>query len=320
MASITPHGKKYRAHVAVKGTRRTQVFNTKNEALMWSIEQETLLKGGKSIIGGYTLADAFDRYAQEESPRKKGERWEVIRLKKLKRDSIAFIPIDKIERIDIENWIARQTTSDGSILRELGLIQSVMKKARRWRWTNADPFVELQKPSKPPNRTRTITAAEREAMASMFDAVRWPSKSAEVLLIFELAIETAMRKGEIISLTWDNVHISKRFVYLPETKNGTAREVPLSKKAMQILGKIEAKKEGRVFTVSAGTFDQLFRKLKKRAGVSGFTFHDTRRTGITIMASKIHVLDLAKAIGHKDPKSLMWYYQESATDIAAKLD
>jgi len=320
MASVSKHGKRWRAQVAIKGRRTSKVFDSKNDATLWAIEQETVLRSGKATVGGYTLSDAFDRYAKEVSPEKKGERWEIVRLKKLSRDRIGLIPIDKIEPDDMQDWIGRQTISAGSVLRELNLIQSVIKQARKWRWTNSDPFVGLEKPQSPKHRERLITDAEIAAICKLLPPGSGNTKSHQVVIVMLIALETAMRKGEILKLEWQHVHHDRAFVHLPHTKNGKSRDVPLSRAAIEIFNGLEPQDTGKVFTVSSDSFDQLFRKLKTKAGVEGFTFHDTRHTAVTRLASKLSVLELARMVGHSDPRSLMWYYNATAEQLAAKLD
>jgi integrase len=75
-----------------------------------------------------------------------------------------------------------------------------------------------------------------------------------------------------------------------------------------------------VFTVDAASRDALFRKARERARIEGLTFHDSRATALTRLARKLDVLSLAKMVGHRDPRSLMVYYRETAADIAKRLD
>lgn len=321
MASVSRHGKRWRAQVAIKGKRKSKVFDTRNEATLWAIEAETVLKGGKATVGGYTLREAFKRYAEEISPTKRGERWEVLRLNKLCRDRISYIPVDRLENQDVQDWIDRQTISAGSVLRELNLIQSVVKQCRRWRWTNLE-LTDLRKPRQPKHRERLITPQEIKLLLAHSTLKNRNSKIStadQVLIAFQLALETAMRKGEILGLTWDNVYLDRHYVHLPITKNGKGRDVPLSNKAVKLLKQMNPSR-GKVFSVSDGTFNQSFSDLRKKAGVSGFVFHDTRHTAITRLASKLSVLELARMVGHSDPKTLMVYYNESAEKLAAKLD
>jgi len=319
MASIIRHNGRWRAMVAVKGKRPSKVFDTKNEATLWAIEQETVLTNGKATVSGYSVGDAFKRYAKEISPTRKGERWEVVRLNKLGRDRLALIPLERLESEDVQDWIDRQSISAGSILRELNLIQAVLREARRWRWTNTE-LRDLKKPQEPRHRERLITQAEVEALSVVANKQPEGSKTLIVFLVFQLALETAMRKGEILNLTWENVHLDRRFVHLPDTKTGKPRNVPLSTKAIELLTLMVPKQSGRVFVINSGSFDTLFRKLRKKAKVSGFTFHDTRHTATTRLANKFTLLELARITGHTDPRSLMIYFNATAEELAAKLD
>jgi integrase len=63
----------------------------------------------------------------------------------------------------------------------------------------------------------------------------------------------------------------------------------------------------------------MFAAATKRAGIEGLTFHDTRHEGLTRLAQKLEVLDLARMVGHRDLKSLMIYYNPTATEIADRL-
>lgn len=144
----------------------------------------------------------------------------------------------------------------------------------------------------------------------------------EVAYAFLIALETAMRQGEILSLTRDAVFLDKRFVHLDKTKNGDTRDVALSKRAYELFKQVLANKtdDNRVFRVQSNSADTLFRKAKKAAGVENLHFHDTRHEATTRLAKKLAVLDLARMTGHRDPRSLMVYYNETAEEIAAKLD
>lgn len=153
----------------------------------------------------------------------------------------------------------------------------------------------------------------------MVAALGAKGKGGQVATGFLLALETAMRAGEVFSLEWGRVNIPQRYVTLHMTKNGTSRHVPLSTRAVELLNAMP-KVSGSVFGVKAASADTLFRKARKRAGLSGFVFHDTRHVACTRLAKKLHVLDLARMIGHKDIKMLMRYYNESATEIAKRLD
>jgi integrase len=145
-------------------------------------------------------------------------------------------------------------------------------------------------------------------------------KREQTAVAFLLALETAMRSGEILTLEWKHVHLARRMLHLPKSKNGDARDVPLSRRAVELLEAMSGIDEDKVFTVNAGLRDTYFRQGKTLAQVDGPTFHDARATAITRLAKKLDLLELARMVGHRDPRSLMIYYRESATEIANKLD
>ena len=127
-----------------------------------------------------------------------------------------------------------------------------------------------------------------------------------------------MRAGEICNIRPHDVH--GNYITLPITKNGTARDVPLSRKAMQVLKRVGKNNVEFLFGLTTASLDALFRKARKRAGLSGFTFHDSRHYFCTYAARKLSPFELARMMGHKDLKMTMRYYNESAANIAAKLD
>ncbi len=127
-----------------------------------------------------------------------------------------------------------------------------------------------------------------------------------------------MRAGEIVGLEWDRIDLDGQSCRLPLTKNGTAREVPLSKEAVRLL--MELPKADPVFGLNSRQLDAMWRKIRDAAKVENLTFHDSRHVAITRLARKIDVLDLARIVGHKDLRMLLSYYNASASDIAKLLD
>ena len=142
-----------------------------------------------------------------------------------------------------------------------------------------------------------------------------------VALALLFAIETAMRAGEICGLTWNDIYLTKRIAHLPITKNGSSRDVPLSKRAIEIIEKLKGIDEKSVFNVDAKTLDVLFRRARDKCEIEDLHFHDTRREALTRMSKKVPVEMLAKISGHKDLRILLnVYYRPEMSDIASMLD
>ncbi|BBB60248.1 hypothetical protein UNDKW_1975 [Undibacterium sp. KW1] len=146
------------------------------------------------------------------------------------------------------------------------------------------------------------------------------SKTQAVAVAYLFAIETAMRQGEICGLL--EAHITGNVAHLPKTKNGMKRDVPLSKQALKLLSYLPKpeRAEDNLFMLSADSLSTLFRKATKACLIEDLTFHDSRHEAITRLAKKLNVLDLARMVGHRDLRMLQVYYNESAAEMASRLD
>lgn len=310
--------------VRTKGKRESATFPTKAEAQAWAAEREglyrTLKTGG---IESKRLHFVLTRFAEEVSPSRKGERWETLRLAAFKAQ-LPDKPLPELTPDDLGKWrdARLKSVKPSTFNRELNLLMAVLEHARReWRYLHANPARDVKRPQDPPHRKRLMTDKERDrlCLALGYAGGKPGTISAQVAVMMLLALETAMRAGEVGGLEWNRVH--KRHVSLPTTKNGDARDVPLSTQAVELLACMRGVDKLRVFTVGAGSRDSLFRKARERCEIVGLTFHDTRHTAVTRMAkiTGMDVLKLAKIIGHRDPKSLMIYFNPSPDELAALL-
>jgi integrase len=324
MASFRKRGKKFVAEVRVKGAYRSKTFLTKAEAQRWALDIEQRLGRSPNIVAGHTLGEAMARFAREITPTHKSWRSEENRIKKISRDALADITLDALTPDDLQAWIARQTISDASINRDLNVIGSVLRVARvQWKWMSHSPMRDVVRPKQPPPRDRLISEAELERilLALEYDekaTIKTTRQKIAVALL--LALETAMRQGEIWGLDWQHIHLKRRFLTLPETKNGTKRDVALSRRAVALLEKLSPASSGRVLLCNQASAGVIFRRCLQLAEIEGLTFHDSRHTAITNLARKIDVLDLARMVGHRDIRSLQAYYNATAEDIATRLD
>lgn len=310
---------------AGKRIRTSKTFARKLEATAWAADTETrILAGtwGQPVME--TLGDVFARYAREVSPTKRGAQWEQVRLTSFGRLAIADLPIASLTPDILGRWRDSRlaAVSAGTVLREITLMTSVLEHARReWRLITVNPMRDVRKPKAPRARDRLISPDEilRVTLALGYDGPPVETYSQQVAVMFLAAIETAMRAGEMAELRWADVDVTRRVARLRDTKNGDAREVPLSHSAVELLEQLRGVDPVRVFTVPPASRDALFRKAVKRAGIEDLHFHDSRAEACVRLSKKLDVLELARVIGHRDPRSLMIYFRETAEDIAKKL-
>jgi integrase len=319
MATYRKRGSKWRAEVFKGGRRESRSFPTKARAVAWATMRETDLVEAR--LPDKRLAEALRRFASEVSPARKGERWEVARLGLLERDRIASVRLSELSASVLADWRDRrlQAVSGASVRREMNLLRAVLRVARKeWGWLRGDPLADVDKPMAPPPRRRRIAQdeVERIALALGYDGGEPETAQHRIALAFLFALETAMRSGEILALTWADV--GAKSVTLQATKNGDVRRVPLSPAARDILALLPRDRP-TVFDVAGAVKDALFRRAVRRAGVPNLTFHDSRAEAIWRLSKKLDVLDLARVIGHRDIRSLMHYYNADADELADRL-
>lgn len=322
----------WRAEVAKKGVRDSRTFPSKAEAVAWATQREAEILagvGGPKRASNLTLKDALEKYKEEVTPGKAGKRWEEVRLSKFVND-LEFVGerIVDIGTDQIAAWRDERlkTVKPPSVRREMTLLSSVFEHARReWKWCATNPVREVKRPSNGRPRDRRIAPDEERRLLEGFGYVEGAAPVTmmqELAYAFLIALETAMRQGEILGLARGRVYLKARYVELSKTKNGDARKVPLSNRATALL-KVLVEAAGdreEVFTISSGSADALFRKVRDRLEIDGLHFHDTRHEATTRLARKLDVLDLARMTGHRDPRSLMVYYNATATEVASRLD
>jgi len=319
MASFRKLKTGWRAEVCKNNIRDSRMFDTKSAAMSWALEREKEIKEGKEARNE-TGPDIFDRYLKEVSLKKKGHKWERLRLLKFIDHPLFDRPASEITSDHITKWKNERldSVSPATVRREMNLLGHCFETARKeWKWIEENPTKDVSKPPDSPPRDRLISEDEIEMIRI---ALNWPldaiaeSKTQKVAVGFCFAIETAMRMGEICGLKPKD--IKGQVAKLPKTKNGSSRNVPLSKRAVELLTFVPDLWQD--FTPDQ--FEALFRKYRITTPIENLVFHDTRHEAITRLAKKLDVLDLARMVGHKNINQLLVYYNETAENLASKLD
>jgi integrase len=336
MPSVQKHGKRWRVQVARKGVRLSRIFDSKTEAQAWGRQQEAGILDGKQRPSALTVGDMLREYGEKVSGTKKGATWELRRIAHFQTLRIAPVRLSSVDATHIAKWRDERllSVSSGTVLREWTLLAHAFQIAvREWKWLAASPMAGVRRPIEPPPRERIISDDEQARLLHWFGD-RYDTATGRVGAALILALETGMRAGELCGLTWDRVDLESRVATLPITKNGSARQVPLSPRAIEVLGKLsdvygpkpindpsalKARNSASVLALNVQQLDALWRKGRDKAMVADCHFHDARATAVTRLARKLDILDLARMIGHRDLKSLMAYYRKSAADIAPLL-
>lgn len=326
MASIRRRGDSYQARVIRQGfPPETKTFTTKADAERWAREIESAMDSHRHVNSRpaetTTLGDLLRRYRESVTPMKRGAFDETIRLQALERRKMSRLSVANVtpEVVAAFRDERLRECSASTVIRDLAVLSSIFNHARReWRFGIENPVGLVRRPSAPPGRDRVLTLEEEARL--LHHALPCGRRNPLLHPLIVLALETAMRRGELLGIAWTDVHLDRAVLRLPLTKNGSTRWVPLSTRAVATLAALERSTAPNPFPVSIAALDKMFGRLCVRAEVDNLRFHDLRHTATTRLADKLpNVIELAAVTGHRSIRMLQRYYHPTAEALAVKL-
>ena len=326
MASFRQHGNRWQARVRRQGYPDiTKSFQGRQDAERWARSVESDIDRGSYVslteAQKTTLADLIQRYMAEVLPSMKGATEDSIRLKAICRRPICKNSIAALTPAKVAEYRDLRLTevAAGTVVRELAYLSSIINHGRReWGIHANNPVALVRKPTQPKGRERVLTSAERERLLAELQPTG--RRNVWMLSLALLALETGMRRSELLALRWGDINLDRRTATLHMTKNGDSRVVPLSTSAAQTLAAMPRSICGAVFPITACALAANFDKAVARAQLPDLHFHDLRHTAITLMATKLpNLIELAAVSGHKSLKMLQRYYHPDVGDLARKL-
>lgn len=326
MATFRNRNDKWQARVQIQGHAvRSKTFINKVDAERWAKQIEVEMQKGSYtnliLAERTTFAEIIERYIVEVLPTMRGGKADFIRLKALARRPIAKLNMVALtpQKIAQHRDERLKEIAPATVIRELSYFSSIITYARKeWGININNPVALVVRPKNPQGRSRILDTLETNAL---FEALRPTGRrSIWMLPLVRLALETAMRRSELLGLRWEHVDLRRRTIFLQLTKNGTSRTVPLSTHAIQILTEIPRNIDGRVFPVTHEVVSQAFNRARKQAGVKDIRFHDLRHMAITRLAEKLpNLIELSAVSGHKSLAMLKRYYHPNPELLAEKL-
>jgi integrase len=283
-------------------------FLKKADAQVWAAEQERLMQIGewhKDHQPNATISDLLRKYQQEVTPTKRAYQREITRINRLLSDPVATIPLNQFSSTDAVRFRDRRSV-DGSRAAEYDLV--ILRHAwnlavKEWEWkigTNPLSLIRFPKPSAP--RQRRLHHHEYE-MIRQESKVRawylWP--------VICLAIETGMRKSELLNLQWRDIYFERRQLSVSRGKNGQGRVIPLTQCALNILYTTPRTHEA-VFPVSENALRLSWDRLLMAVDIKDLRFHDLRHEALSRLFEKgLSVPEVAMISGHKTVSQLFRY-------------
>lgn len=333
----------WRARVRRAGyPEQSKTFETKAQAEAWKRDVESKMDRGvfvdRSALEKTRVIDLLLMYEEKITPSKKGAIKEKSKLKLLRNSFLAKISLAKIEPGDIVDYRDARLAVVGpaTVKKEIDLLSNVFNVARsEWRMRGLEnPVAGIRRPRQPKGRDRRLSSADEEAR--ILNATQSPA----LKVLFPLALETAMRRGEMVSIQRRFVDFERQILQLQDTKNGEARVVPLSKRAVALLRSLPVRDDGELFGIAPDTATQAFMRAVRRARkqyeeeckeagtkpdpyfLTNLRLHDARHeaTSRLFEDKKLESATVRAITGHKDSRQLARYTHLQAERIAKLLD
>ena len=323
MGSIRKRSGRYQAQVRRQGVQAvSRTFTTKKDALIWLRGIEARIDVGETNIAApkaLNLGDLLKRYCEEVTPQKKGAATETRRLDRLLKDPVSKTPLPKLTSHALATFRDRRV-ADGlrAAQYDLSIIGHCWNIAKR-EWgisLPSNPVSDIRVPNGIRHRERRLKEGEFEKLQAAALSCRniylWPA--------IQIAIHTAMRRSEILSLTWNDIDQTARVAKLWDTKNGSNRMVPLSNAALLIFANLP-QDTSKVFATTDHAIRHSWDRLVARAMIKDLKFHDLRHEAISrFFEFGLTIPDIRAISGHRDVRMLLRYAHVDYHMLGQKLD
>lgn len=298
-----------------------------------------------------TLHDVLQRYADEVTTKKKGEKQELVRIKYLQKHKLAKRLIATITTDDIDDYIIERrampskrnpkgTVADATIRLEVMLFSAVFEQAKRkgWKYVKANPVKELEQlPEKSKARKRRLEEGQEGKLFTELEKCR----NDDIYRACRFALGTAARQSEIIGkeststrlktdgVVWERLDLVHGTATLLDTKNGSDRIVPLPP---DIIAMLKAMPRpiggGKVFHCTQDGLIRAMQRATKAAGINvegqegeSFTFHHFRHeaTSRLVESGKFQMLEIMAITGHSSIEMAEIYTHVNAKLMAKRM-
>ena len=315
MAYIRRHRNKWQSVIRITGHPViAKSFVSKTDAKLWALSTESKIRRddlGISKIIYPKFKDIAHRYIKEVSPYKKSFVKERYIILALLNESWSKDSINKITPAVISKYRDKYLTkvSGSSVNRTLDVISTIFTTCKKeWGYPIENPILSIRRPKKVEPRDRRFNEDELSKL------IKGNKTSPLLRDIIQIALETAMRQGEILRVQREHIRDNTLFIPIAKTKS---RTIPLTLKAISLLNNTELP-----FNITGDALSKQFKKLCDNYGIEDAHFHDLRKQSLTnfMLDKKLSVAETMMIAGHSDPRMLLRTYNNlKVEDVAKKL-
>jgi integrase len=321
MATISQYRGKWKCQVRKAGyPTQTRSFDLRATAVAWGHEVETTMNrgafAGSTSKQHITVRDILERYLTEESVKKAYSAADLSRSKPLMA-ALGPYHVHKLTHTHLADYKRSRLVvrSSQTVTHELNLLhRAFVIASTEWGVILPNGVPRTSRPALPRSNGTRVRPSQLELIVQS-------TGSEQLKHIVPLAVETAMRRSELLGIRWENIDLSRRSIYLDATKNGLSRTVPLSPRALKVLQSMPQALKGPVFTLAASSVTQAFQRAVERAGIDHVRFHDLRHEATSRLFERgLNVIEVARITGHITLSMLDRYTHLDVRGLVEKLE
>jgi integrase len=318
--SVYKRGDRWWFSKTINGVRiRKPLPTARTKALAEEAERHELLKLHRKRYGGaddQLISDFVDKVylpwarTNKSRPREdernagtikrwfKGKRFSQVSpllVEKFKRERLAT-PVVRKRKVNGMLVTVEQPRRPATVNRELACLSKLFSMARDAGLFSDNPCRQVKKLREDNRRERVLSSDEESRLLAVCTGPR-----AHLKPIIILALNTGMRRGDLLSLQWSQVDFERGLIYVPNRKRGDAggHWLPINSQVCPELVALSLRRrtDGQVFGV--GDVKTAWRTALREAGITGLRFHDLRHTAATRLAEAgADAFTIAAILGH----------------------
>ena len=309
MATIRKRNNKYQVQVRIRGKGTSATFKTLDLARRWARYKEIEFEKNFKIGIQYrpkTLQEILVKYKDTVVPHKKSASSEIFLINAFMRNKWVVSPLNMLSAAQIAEYRDKRLLSvkPSTISREFGIVKHALHVAKlEWDWdVPIDLFEGIRLPQIHQRAVRRINDQDFKTL------LEEASKHSNMYLkpIILIAINTAMRRGEILSLKWSDIDFKRSLINIDNTKSGYARSIKINDVVRIVLENLEMKND-RVFPISVNSLRLCYQRLCNKLNIK-IRFHDFRHEAISrLFEQNLSIPHIASISGHRTMSQLFRY-------------
>lgn len=302
MASIRKRNGRYQVQIRLPGKPAlSKTFGYKHDAKRWARDTERQLERGElyQSTEAVLFQQLIDQYELRHLPLLKSIKQEQSLVRRISA-RLGKTHVSEItnQRLASYRDLRFNEVSAQTVKHEINFIRRILKLAQsEWGIQLPQGIPSIRLPRLPNGRIRRVSEEELQLIRSYLSPLMTD--------VVELALNTGMRRAEILGIREEDIDWKTHSVFLWETKNHSTRRIPLTANAIEIL---KRQKKNLPFSLKADSVTQAFNRACQKARLENLRFHDLRHEALSRFFERgLNVPQVASISGHKDYRMLARY-------------